>query len=280
MGARLVHVLPLVLLLAARAAAGRDLLYSSFADDPGRYLDAVRGGPPPAARAPAGRVAGGIVTHHFLAAPLMVEFFDASACTARPRLVILIGPDHERLGPRGISLSALDWRTPFGVLACDREAVGGLRQALRLPPGDDAAVFFREHSTGLLVPFIRLYFPDARVLPILLSDRAGPRRIAALAGALAPLLGDDALVILSMDFSHGKAPAEAAALDRDAMAAIVGCDLARVRDLDVDCHAGLELMLRLFRGRPVAFGTRTDSAAIAGRPLADCTSYVTTYFLR
>lgn len=265
--------------MVASAAGARDVIYSLYPDDAARYRQAIQASRRATDVVPTGAVAGGIVTHHFLASRLMVEFFTRAAACARPRRVILIGPDHERINPRGVGLSDLDWHTPFGDLRTDRDAVRGIRQALGLR-GDDASCFFREHAIGVLAPFIRYYFPDALFLPVIVSSRAPPERRRLLAQSLAGLRSPDTMVILSMDFSHRKSTDVSAIQDRKAMDVIQRGDQGEVRGLDVDCRVGLAVMLSLFRGHAVSFGTRSDSVQISGVPSGECTSYVTAWFLR
>jgi AmmeMemoRadiSam system protein B len=78
----------------------------------------------------------------------------------------------------------------------------------------DHGAFYHEHGIGAQIPFIRRYFPESRIVPILLEE--GNRRsdlLVSLSRQILPVLQRrrDVLVILSTDFTHH---ADQAKLDR------------------------------------------------------------------
>ena len=276
--AKAAGALSLALLITRPLLSQRLVHYSSFSDRPDLYRAVIEQVPPRALPELKGRgIPYGIVTHHLLASHLIVQYFRGVAQAGNPKRIVVIGPDHSRKGLEGISLSSLAWQTPFGLLEADRAAITRLEQ--RLHRQQDPEAFSNEHSLGILVPFIKYFFPNARVVPILVRMGVGKRNLDALYQALAELRGAETHFILSSDFSHGKSPGEAAKQDLDSARVIAGQAFDDVWGLDVDCRTGLYVLLRLSPGAKPWISAHTNSAEIAGKNIDNCTSYFTVFFL-
>jgi len=281
---RLCHRALLLVLLAAPHAWARSYHYSSGSDDPERYLRVIRKWSPSAQpQLAAGEsIRAGIVTHHFLASGLMVRFFARLRSQSSPEIIVLIGPNHFHHGSANISLSSLPWKTPFGVLETDTPVIQQLRSAIDLP--EDPEAFTGEHSLGVLAPFLKYYFPDSRVVPVLVDVNAQQRRLSKLRVVLAELLRNPkVLVLLSMDFSHDSSVAIADSRDEQSRRTISKMDVGGVRDLHVDCRRGLWLLLGSLTdlGQVRAqIAEHTNSAKLIGNfDQPDVTSYFTVFFL-
>jgi AmmeMemoRadiSam system protein B len=259
--------------------------YSWWSDNPQPYLEAIkkfRAVAPPTL-APNKRIRAGIVSHHFLASGLMVRFFDTLRAECSPATIILIGPNHFHHGSANISLSLLPWKTPFGLLETDQRVVQQIEAATSLP--EDREAFTGEHSVGVLIPFLKYYFPHCRVVPILVDANAQEFSLKEIQGALSGFLRDpQILVLLSMDFSHNSTTDIADGRDKEAQGAISALDLSKVQGLNVDCRKGLWLLLASLRelGQvEVQVSEHTNSARLTGNlHQPDVTSYFSIFFRR
>ncbi len=132
---------------------------------------------------------------------------------------VIIGPCHY-VGIRGIALPDADtMRTPLGDVPIWAD---GAEAALRCPGVDvDAAVFVREHSLEVQVPFIQRLLPEADVLP-LAGGWASPEAVGTVLDALWG--GDETLIVISSDLSHYHPYDEAKAIDRRTIGRIVALD--------------------------------------------------------
>ena len=277
-------ILLLGLLLAAADSWPRDRLFSFWSDDPQRFLAAIQNSSATALPAlPAGhRIRGGIVTHHFLASGMMARFFAELAAKSSPKTIILLGPDHYHHGLAHISFSSLPWKTPFGELTADRQLVRALAAATGLP--EDPEAFTGEHSVGVLIPFLKYYFPSSRVLPILVDVNVRSYPLRRLREALSTALEEpDTLLLLSMDFSHDSVASIADSRDSVAQKVIGAMDTSRTASLHVDCRKGLWLLLESLKqagSHRVFFSEHINSAQITGNfAQPDVTSYFTIFFL-
>lgn len=252
--------------------------YSFSSDNPKPLLEAIhryKDSKPPETH-PTKQWTACVVTHHFLANRLMVECFEILARQKGIHRIILIGPDHFNRSKTFFAVSALPWKTPCGMLYTDRRIV---RRLSKLPgAGRDDSAFFGEHSIGIPISFIGYYLPKAKILPVMIRPCINMDHLNLLAKELNKLLDRHTLVLLSMDFSHGKNAQQAGLEDAKSSTVIRNFDCGKVWDLDVDCRAGLYLLLRLCRGMNVSFVAHTNASEITSRNLKNCTSYFTILF--
>ncbi len=144
--------------------------------------------------------------------------------------IVVLGPNHTEAFD-GIALyRGGGFRTPLGVAAIDTD----LAAALMKEDGDVTwrdSVHAREHAIEVQLPFVQRLYPEASVLPIVVST-LDPERLERLGLALARLLaGRRALIVASSDLSHYPAVADAARIDRATLDAIATLDPAVVRQV-------------------------------------------------
>lgn len=149
-----------------------------------------------------GRIAGGVTPHHLLAAKMIAAFFrDLSADP--PDTIVIIGPNHKRIGFSGIAASSSDWGTPFGRLEADRDIVKALAEKFNAESND--RLMQEDHSISGLIPYIAYYMPDVRIVPVLLHGNypsADALRLGKFLGDTARDANGDIVIIASIDFSH------------------------------------------------------------------------------
>lgn len=136
----------------------------------------------------------------------------ASAAARRDGVerVVVLGPSH-RVGFTGVATSgASAFDTPIGPLAVDREASTHLTKA-GLAREFEAA-HENEHSLEVQLPFIKMVFPSARIVPLLAGDedwQTCERVLADLWG------GDETMIVISSDLSHYRDYEAAKQADRE-----------------------------------------------------------------
>lgn len=284
MVSRCAQAVVILVLLYPAVLHARTHHYSSYSDDPAVFLKAIdqyKKKQHKTCAKNAGPVRAGIVTHHFLANQMMVEFFECLSHQASPDRIVLIGPDHFSKGIYPITVSPLPWKTPFGDLKADRNSVMRIKQSLGLP--NDVEAFGGEHSIGILVPFIRYYFPQTAIVPVVIQNRISPAMLQRFKHLLDDYLDDPGtVVLLSMDFTHNRTSDEADRLDSTAKGIIAHFDVKNVKNAEVDCRPGLVSLLAALKDRKeirADFLNHTNSAKITGnRQQKDVTSYFSVLF--
>ncbi|MBI3272110.1 MAG: AmmeMemoRadiSam system protein B [Planctomycetes bacterium] len=127
-------------------------------------------------------------------------FADLRGARARPRRVLLLGPNHRGEFFRGLATSAFAaYRTPLGLVPVDVAAVDALRALPLFSPHRGAEE--SEHALELELPFLQRVLGDFRLVPLIVGE-LGPRDYEPAAAALGLLLDGDTLVVASSDFTH------------------------------------------------------------------------------
>lgn len=229
---------------------------------------------------PRGRLAGGLVPHHNLAAELLSDFF-LPVGEDPPEVIFLVGPNHEGLGQRVIT-GRRAWQTDFGLVEADLPSVAAL-EAAGLAAVDEEALA-AEHAMGALMPYIEYHAPDARVVPLVLHREMSMAQLRGLAAWLARQLGEDRLLLASVDFSHYLTRAEAEVKDGETLRLIQERDLAGLMEMGpdhLDSPGSLSVLMlamaELGAEGPHVLG-HTNSGVILRDDLIETTSYFTLTF--
>jgi len=113
--------------------------------------------------------------------------------------VIVIGLSHAGM-PGAAVLNAESYVTPLGAIEIDRDAC--TRLLAEKPFAKMPRAFVAEHSLDNQVPFIqRALKGKFRLVPMLVGA-VTPEQVASIAKQIKPLLGQDALLVASSDFTH------------------------------------------------------------------------------
>ncbi len=118
-----------------------------------------------------------------------------------PRRVVILAPNHRATLDRVALSSAGAFATPLGEIPIDHSAVS------RLAGNDafliDESAHAQEHAVEIQLPFLQRLWPAGgfQLVPALVPPLP-PARRAAAGAALAEILDEDALLIVSSDFTH------------------------------------------------------------------------------
>lgn len=175
---------------------------------------------------------GGIVPHHLLAGRMIADFFQVLKAQ-NPELVVLIGPNHKGLSRMGVSTADLDWQTPFGILQSEKTLAGGLVNDKFAAV--DNRLMEEEHSISGLVPYIKYYLPDTKILPILVKGNYSLQESEELGQRIHNLVQNkNSVIVSSIDFSHYLSAAQADSEDRITVKALEKRDLQAISLMEND----------------------------------------------
>ncbi|MDR1579397.1 MAG: AmmeMemoRadiSam system protein B [Synergistaceae bacterium] len=224
------------------------------------------------------RALGGITPHHDLALAMIVRFYERVSSPEVKR-VWLFSPDHFRRARRLVAVCDADWKLDTGTLASDKDACAAL-DSLSFAE-NDAPMFRREHGITIHIPFIARYFPNARVVPIVLDRNIPDMGLIILRKKIMEMAGPDDVIILSMDLSHYKTPEAMAEEDVRTLEVLRAMKPLETWTLDVDARRAAALVLYLFKNMGASVGEvleRADSSAVLGRHIESGTSYATVIY--
>lgn len=173
---------------------------SFYPDDPAklramieRFLRDVK---PPDTPAPKAIVAphAGYVYSGPIAASAFAQFAPARDAIKR---VVVLGPSHW-VRVRGLATSSSQsWRTPFGEIPVDSEALKRITALPQVSVFDEAHV--REHSLEVELPFLQVVLPEFSLIPLVVGD-ASDAEVAEVMDQLWG--GDETRFVISSDLSH------------------------------------------------------------------------------
>lgn len=222
-------------------------------------------------------VAGLLVPHHMIVRHNVFaayKIFASMAASEKPEVIFIVSPNHYQIGPSNIQINSTGFNTRFGFLETDK----GIEKNLDEPVYDFA--FYHEHGISTQVSFIKYFFPDAKIVPIILKWDI-PR------GDLDRLIDNilktqkKILLVASIDFSHYQKKSVADFHDVLAQNAIERCDPNLTDKLEIDSRASLYLFLnilqRLNRCSPWIF-KHTNSQDFSGDSLPSTTSHFISIF--
>jgi hypothetical protein len=136
-------------------------------------------------------------------------------------VVVILGTNHTNPGFEKISLyPGGGFRTPLGTALVDTDVVSSLMEE---DPADctlDKSLHEHEHSVEVIVPFVQVVFPKAKIVPVIVGS-PDLRMSSRFGQALAKVLKNKrALIIASSDLSHYPNAKAAVHVDKGTLEAI------------------------------------------------------------
>ncbi len=225
----------------------------------------------------AGRITGLTVPHHLLARDLIAQAFNF-AWSAKPSQILLVSPDHYYLGATNVSVSGRDFATILGDVAADRDAISKLKD---LPFVREQDFFYREHGVQAELPYIKYYFPDAKVIVLTFKDTTPKPQVDQVVDKLKTVLTPDSLVVQSTDFSHYLTASEAEKRDKATLSVLAAGDPDIIWNLNqpsnLDSIASMYLQARLQKehyGCAAEILAHKNSQAYTDESVTSSTSYI------
>src|SRR3989344_7209782 len=180
-------------------------------------------------------IEAGVISHHFLAKELIADFYNRIS-NKNIDTIFLISPDHYNIFfPSGVIAytSSLTWQTPFGNLPADKNIINSLVKQ-QLVENNDSAMGL-EHGIYVETPFIKNFFPKAKVVPLILNLSADYNSFSDLGKKLRNLVPENSILIVSSDFSHDISAKEAGIKDKDSVQILKNLDFNKIKEINNDC---------------------------------------------
>lgn len=141
-------------------------------------------------------------------------------------VIVILGTKHTP-GPEKIALyPGSGFRTPLGVAQVQKSIIASLIKEDSADCILDKSLHESEHSVEVMVPFIQVLFPRAKIVPVVVGTPNADTCVR-FGRALAKVLQNkNALIVASSDLSHYPSAEDANLVDRETTAAIAGLDIA------------------------------------------------------
>lgn len=231
------------------------------------------------------KIYGAIIPHHLVADSIIVKtlgrvasYFDNK--DQKISQIVLLSPNHFLTGKEYIITSDGDWQTKFGILESDDELVEKLR--LYNYAGIEYEAIEREHGISSLLPFIKYFYPEAKIVPLMIEECLGQEDLEKIALFFQENLTENSLMIVSADFSHYLPKEIADFHDKASIAALYNFDFDFLEKMDVDTPSSLSILLKYLAlknsQRFVLVENANSLDVIEGNYAEETTSYVSGYF--
>ena len=151
---------------------------------------------------PEGSWVGGIVPHAgwYYSGAIACQVIHILKSGTPPDLVVLFGMHLHPTSPNYIMTEGA-WETPFGELAIETELARNLVE--RFPFHiETARSHAKDNTIELQLPFIKYFFPRAKIVPMGVPPRATSLEIGKAAAEISSDLGMTAIIIGSTDLTH------------------------------------------------------------------------------
>jgi len=224
----------------------------------------------------------GIVSHHTLAHEYIDAWFFNLSQARSPKRFFIISPDHYNLSLDHYSLTTGSWDSGFGIVESDIEKVLEMTRLLEVVPGEKA--FEIEHGISALIPYIKKYFPQSKVVAVVISGGSGVNTL--IAGRLAGVLEKEFdkqgkkenFLLISSDFSHNGSLEETAINDLKSEQYLRNSKNVSWNTVICDNRYGIYILDRLGKkSMESRILSHTNSFEISGAD-KDITSYFFVYF--
>lgn len=223
-----------------------------------------------------------IIPHHLVAEKYIKETFRRVSEQNKQKhiqRIILLSPNHFNRGNSWFISSERDWDTPSGVLRSDRSGIHMIQDDTNMLVTQD--ILDGEHGIRNILPFIKDFFPQARIIPIAIRDNLPDDKADNLAQSLQPFV-NNSIVILSADFSHYLDRNFSLFHDKQSLETIQNFAYEKINNLDMDCAPGLRIIMKYAESlgkTSFHLVKRSGSSEIIGKNLVgEETSHISGYF--
>lgn len=229
-----------------------------------------------------GSIQGCILPHHLTASEMIHEVFQ-NVERNKYETVVLIGPDHESIQKGKVFTTLKNWQTPVGILETDAEITSRLLESSFVLESDEKLTV--EHSISGIVPFVKYYLGDAKVVTLALTRQTRAEDLETLTDILCESIDrEKTLFIASVDFSHYLDLENADRMDLISMDAIENRNIDKIMsftndnlDSPVSIAAILKIMDKLNADNTCLLN-HSNTELITKTKMKETTSYLTYLF--
>ncbi|HEX9008303.1 MAG TPA: AmmeMemoRadiSam system protein B, partial [Patescibacteria group bacterium] len=215
-----------------------------------------------------------IIPHHLTASTLMAEGIYQLATKTNPKIIVVLSPNHADIGGCPVITSFKGWSTPFGVVSPDSRIIGQLLTSNLICTDDNNLGI--EHGIATLLPFIKYYLPNARIVPLAFKRNISLEDLQKVSEKIYKI--SNLSVIASIDFSHGLPPSESKSKDEETLNLINEQDISRIANLSsqyLDSPPALITLMNInkLRNNKQVLITHADAASVSQKDNDNDTSY-------
>lgn len=206
-----------------------------------------------------------MIPHHDIAVDRQNSMYKALSRQVNPSVIVVVSPDHFETGTNLITMPENTvFASPDGDVLIDYDMIARIacHDAVKPYVSLQSDVWSQEHGIFAHTPFLKHYFPEAAVIPVLVKMLTPDDQFSAfeaLGKVLAELLPDDALFISSVDCSHYQIPRTTAL--HDAVSRNTIQNLEDPRNAEIDSPESITALFSYCASRQAVTPVQIDSSS-------------------
>lgn len=229
-------------------------------------------------------IVSGVVPHHLLAEEIIEDFFSYISSRGKPETIVILSPDHFQSGilmesNAFITISLEGDDEEFNNLKVDTLLSGKLFKENKMALNNSAVII--EHGVTTLLPYIKKYFPETNILPILIPADITKEQVEQLVKTIDENGLLDTIVVASVDFSHYLPSLAADFHDTKSIRVLLNFEEENFKNVEVDCWQALyaaRLFAKLRQKESPHIIAHKNSADFLNLELEETTSYFSVVF--
>jgi len=189
-------------------------------------------------------IVSGVVPHHLLAKDIIEDFFSYISSQRKPETIVILSPDHfqsEILNDNNAFIT-LDWKSGSGKKEFENIKIDSL---LGKKVADDdkialnSSAIVYDHGITNLIPYIKKYFPETNILPILIPADITKEQVEQLVKIIDENTLLNTIIVASVDFSHYLPSRAADFHDTKSIRVLLNFEEENFKNIEVDCWQAL-----------------------------------------
>ena len=229
-------------------------------------------------------IVSGVVPHHLLAEEIIGDFFSYISSRGEPKTIVILSPDHFQSGilmesNSFITIGLEGDNKEFNNLKVDTLLWVKLFKENKMALNNSAVIV--EHGVTVLLPYIRKYFPETNILPILIPADITKKQVEQLVKTIDENTLLDTIVVASVDFSHYLPSRAADFHDTKSIRVLLSFEEESFKNIEVDCWQALyaaRLFAKLRQKEAPHIIAHKNSADFLNLELEETTSYFSVVF--
>jgi len=189
-------------------------------------------------------VASGVVPHHLLAKDIIEDFFSYISSQGKPETIVILSPDHfqsEILNDNNAFIT-LDWKSGLGKKEFENikiDSLLGKKLADENKIALNSSAIVYDHGITNLIPYIKKYFPETNILPILIPADITKEEVEQLVKIIDENTLLNTIIVASVDFSHYLPSRAADFHDKKSIRVLLNFEEDNFDNIEVDCWQAL-----------------------------------------
>ncbi|GAI59432.1 unnamed protein product, partial [marine sediment metagenome] len=209
----------------------------------------------------------------------MKDFFSYISSQEKPKAIVILSPDHFQSGilmgsNSFITITVDPNYKELNNLKVDTLLWGKLFKENKMILNNSAVI--AEHGVTTLLPYIKKYFPETNILPILIPADITKEQVEQLVKTIDENTPLNTIVVVSVDFSH-YLPSHAAGFhDVKSIRVLLNFEEENFKNIEVDCWQALyaaRLFAKLRQKETPHIMVHKNSTDFLNLELEETTSY-------